>query len=450
VNKWIVIIVIVLALAGGGVYYFFVYRPAAAKADAPAVVTAKVERGPIKQIVASTGRVVSNLDVDIKCKASGEVTKLPFDVSDVVKKNDLLLELDPVDQGRIVRQAEVRLSASQAKLQIARENLAVAERTLVTDRARAEVAVKSCEVRSKDSRAKADRMKALLEKKLISPEDCDTAETAAVQAAADLDNAKVKVEELKTQELALELSRQQVKLSEADAEGDKIALDIAKDRLEDTKVYAPIDGIVASRPVLIGQIIASGVSNVGGGTTFLTLSDLSRIFVVAAVDESDIGKVALGQAVTVTVDAFPLKEFKGTVVRIAAKGVNLSNVVTFEVKIEVTGNAKELLKPEMTANVKEILIAEKSDVLLVPCEAIVRKGRGKQIVTLVKEGAENEDVTVETGITDGTKTEVVTGLTEGQTVLVRKGALETMWAGAQKGPGGGAVRGTMMGGPPRR
>jgi HlyD family secretion protein len=450
VKKWIVIIVIVLALAGGGVYYFFVYRPAAAKADAPAVVTAKVERGPIKQIVASTGRVVSNLDVDIKCKASGEVTKLPFDVSDVVKKNDLLLELDPVDQGRIVRQAEVRLSASQAKLQIARENLAVAERTLVTDRARAEVAVKSCEVRSKDSRAKADRMKALLEKKLISPEDCDTAETAAVQAAADLDNAKVKVEELKTQELALELSRQQVKLSEADAEGDKIALDIAKDRLEDTKVYAPIDGVVAARPVQIGQIIASGVSNVGGGTTFLTLSDLSRVFVLAAVDESDIGKVALDQAVTVTVDAFPGKKFKGKVVRIATKGVNLSNVVTFEVKIEVTGDAKALLKPEMTANIEEILIAEKSDVLLVASEAVLRKGRGKQVVTLVKEGAANEDVAVETGITDGTKTEIVTGLTEGQTVLIHKGASETKWAGSQKGPGGGATRGTMMGGPPRR
>jgi HlyD family secretion protein len=449
VKKWIVIIVLVLALAGGGAYYYWVYLPAAAKADAPAVVTAKVERGPIRLVVASTGRVVSNLDVDIKCKASGEVTKLPFDVSDIVKKNDLLLELDPVDQERIVRQAEVRQSASQAKLRIARENLAVAERTLVTDRARAEVAVKSCEVRSQDARAKADRMKALLEKKLISPEDCDTAETAAVQAAADLDNARVKVEELKTQELALELSRQQVKLSEADAEGDKIAFDIAKDRLDDTKVYAPIDGIVASRPVQIGQIIASGVSNVGGGTTFLTLSDLSRVFVLAAVDESDIGKVALDQAVTVTVDAFPLKEFKGKVVRIAAKGVNLSNVVTFEVKIEVTGQAKELLKPEMTANVKEILIAEKSDVLLVPCEAIVRKGRGKQVVTLIKEGAENEDVVVETGITDTMKTEIVKGLSEGQTVLIHKGAAESKWAGSQKGPGG-AARGTMMGGPPRR
>ena len=447
-KKWIVIIVLVLALAGGGAYYYWVYLPAAAKADAPAVVTAKVERGPIRLVVASTGRVVSNLDVDIKCKASGEVTKLPFDVSDIVKKNDLLLELDPVDQGRVVRQAEVRQSASQAKLRIARENLAVAERTLVTDRARAEVAVKSCEVRSKDARAKADRMKALLEKNLISREDCDTADTAAVQAAAELDNAKVKVEELKTQELALELSRQQVKLSEADAEGDKIALDIAKDRLDDTKVYAPIDGVVASRPVQIGQIIASGVSNVGGGTTFLTLSDLSRVFVLAAVDESDIGKVALDQVVTVTVDAFPLKEFKGKVVRIAAKGVNLSNVVTFEVKIEVTGQAKELLKPEMTANVKEILIAEKSDVLLVPCEAIIRKGRGKQVVTLIKEGAENEDVVVETGITDTMKTEIVKGLSEGQTVLIHKDVAESKWAGSQRPPGG-AVRGTMMGGPRR-
>jgi multidrug efflux pump subunit AcrA (membrane-fusion protein) len=203
VKKWIVLIVVVAVLAGGGAYYWWVYRPAAAKADAPAVVTARVERGPIKLIVSSTGRVVSDLDVDIKCKASGKVTKLPFDVSDVVKKDDLLLELDPIDEERVVRQAEVRQLASQAKLRIARENLAVAERTLVTDRARADVAVTSGEVRAKDAHAKADRMKVLLEKKLISPEDCDTAETAAVQAASDFENAKVKVEELKTQELAL-------------------------------------------------------------------------------------------------------------------------------------------------------------------------------------------------------------------------------------------------------
>ena len=446
-KKWIVIIILVLALAGGGAYYYWVYLPAAAKADAPVVTTAKVERGPIRLVVSTTGRVVSDLDVDIKCKASGKVTKLPFDVSDVVKKDDLLLELDPIDEKRVVHQAEVRQSASQAKLKIARENLSVAERTLVTDRARADVAVKSGEVRAKDARAKAERMKALLEKALISREDCDTAETAAVQAAADLENARVKVDELKTQELALELTRQQVKLAEADAEADKIALEIAQDRLNDTKVFSPMDGVVAVRPVQIGQIIASAVSNVGGGTTVLTLSDLARVYVLASVDESDIGKVALDQMVTVTVDAFPGKKFQGKVVRIATKGVNLSNVVTFEVKIEVTGEAKALLKPEMTANV-DILIAEKGDVLLVPSEAIIRKAGGKQVATVVKEGADNEDVVVETGITDGTKTEVVTGLSEGQTVVVHKGAGDAKWAGQQRPPG--AVRGTMMGGPPRR
>jgi HlyD family secretion protein len=209
-----------------------------------------------------------------------------------------------------------------------------------------------------------------------------------------------------------------------------------------------MDGVVAVRPVQIGQIIASAVSNVGGGTTVLTLSDLARVYVLASVDESDIGKVALDQAVTVTVDAFPGKKFQGKVDRIATRGVNLSNVVTFEVKIEVTGEAKALLKPEMTANV-DILVAEKSDVLLVPSEAILRKGGGKQVVTLVKEGAENEDVTVETGITDGAKTEVATGLSEGQTVLVHKGAAETKWAGQQRPPGG-PMRGSVIGGPPRR
>ncbi|MCX5656125.1 MAG: hypothetical protein NTY65_15920, partial [Planctomycetota bacterium] len=139
---------------------------------------------------------------------------------------------------------------------------------------------------------------------------------------------------------------------------------------------------------------------------------------------------------------------QGKVVRIAAKGVNLSNVVTFEVKIEVTGEAKTLLKPEMTANV-EVLIAEKSDVLLVPAEAILRKGGGKQVVTVVKEGAENEDAAVETGISDLTKTEIVKGLSEGQTVLIHKGASEGKWAG-QPRPPGSSVRGTMMGGPPRK
>jgi len=434
VKKWIILAVVVVAAGAGGAYYYWGY--AAVKTDTVADVTAKVERGPIRLTVASTGRVVSNLDVDIKCKASGEVAKLPFDVSDVVKKDALLVELDPIDEQRVLRQAEVRLSSSQASLVVARENLAIAERTLATDRARAESALKAAQVRAADARAKADRQKQLLATKTASQEEYDTAETSAIQADADLEAAHIKIEELKTQGVALELRRQAVKLAEADVEADKISLTISQDRLRETKVMAPIDGVVAARNVQIGQIIASGVSNVGGGTTVLTLSDLSRIFILAAVDESDIGKVQLEQPATITADAYPGKKFKGKVVRIATRGVNVSNVVTFEVKIEVTSDEKSLLKPEMTANV-EILAAAKDDVLLVPSDAVVRKGGGKAIVTLVADDGAKTEAPVEVGITDGTKTEVA-GVAEGQTVLVYKGGADGKFGAGQRPLGGGS------------
>ena len=444
--KKLIVILVVVALAGGGAYWWWVYRPAHQPDPAP-VVTEKVERGNIRTIVASNGRVVSNLDVDIKCKASGEIRKLPFDVSDSVKKDELLVELDPVDEDRVVRQCEVRLRSAEAQLEIARRNLSVAERTLTTDCQKADAALNSCEARAKDARLKADRVKELFAKKLMSQEDLDTAETAAIQAATDLETAKVKLEELKTQEVALELKRQEVKQAESDAEAARIALEIAQDRLHDTKVVAPIDGIVAARNVQIGQIISSGISNVGGGTTMLTLSDLSQMFVLAAVDESDIGKVKLDQDVLVRADAYRGRKFRGKVVRIATRGVNLSNVVTFEVKIELVGEAKALLKPEMTTNV-EITTAEKENVLLVPAEAVIIKA-GKQYATVVKDDETKEDVPVKTDLTDGNKTEIVEGLAEGQTVVVYKGSGETKWSGTQKQQGG-PPRGMMFGAPPRK
>ena len=440
--KKLIVFLILAGLAGGGAYYYwYVYLPSKATPATPEV-TGKVSRGPLRLTVSSTGRVVSNLDVDIKCKASGEVIKLPFDVSDIVKKDNLLVELDPVDMQRVLNQTQARLGASQAQLDIARQSLSVAERTLVTDRARNESTLKAAEVRRADARAKADRLKQLLTKSLASQEEFDTAETAAISAEMDLLGAAVRADELKTQELALELRRQDVKLAEADVESNKIAVDIAKDRLSDTKVAAPMDGIVSARNVQIGQIIASGVSNVGGGTTVLTLSDLTQVFILASVDESDIGKVQLDQAARVTVDAFAGRRFKGKVVRIATRGVNLSNVVTFEVKIEVLGEDKALLKPEMTANV-EVTVAEKDDVLLAPADSVVRKGGGKSVVTLVKDDGTKEETSVTIGLSDGTVTEVLTGLTEGQTVVDRK-VSEGKWAAGQRP--GGPPRGGMMGG----
>jgi len=444
--KKAIIGIVVVALVAGGGYYAWTRR-AGAEADKAPEVTAKVERGPIRMIVAATGRVVSNLDVDIKCKASGAVVKLPFDVSDTAKKGDLLVELDPVDELRVVHQGEVRLSASKANLEIAQQELAVAVRVLETDRQKAAAALQAAQVRAADARAKADRMKQLLEKHLTSQEEYDTAETAASTSGTDLISATVKIEELKTQEIALELKRQAVALAKAQVEADEISLSIAQDRHRDTKVEAPIDGIVAVRNVQIGQIISSGISNVGGGTTVLTLSDLSRIFILASVDESQIGKVRLDQEADITADAFPGRTFQGKVVRIATRGVNLSNVVTFEVKIEVIGEARTLLRPEMTANVV-IIVSRKDSALLVPSEAVFLR-KGKPFVQVARDDGTREESPVETDLTDGTKTEITRGLAEGQTVVVQPGGAESRWSNGQR-PQGGAPRNPMFPGAGKR
>jgi len=444
--KKAIIGIVVVALVAGGGYYAWTRR-AGAEADKAPEVTAKVERGPIRMIVAATGRVVSNLDVDIKCKASGAVVKLPFDVSDTAKKGDLLVELDPVDELRVVHQGEVRLSASKANLEIAQQELAVAVRVLETDRQKAAAALQAAQVRAADARAKADRMKQLLEKHLTSQEEYDTAETAASTSGTDLISATVKIEELKTQEIALELKRQAVALAKAQVEADEISLSIAQDRHRDTKVEAPIDGIVAVRNVQIGQIISSGISNVGGGTTVLTLSDLSRMFILASVDESQIGRVRLDQEADITADAFPGRTFQGKVVRIATRGVNLSNVVTFEVKIEVIGEARTLLRPEMTANVV-IIVSRKDSALLVPSEAVFLR-KGKPFVQVAKDDGTREESPVETDLTDGTKTEITRGLAEGQTVVVQPGGAESRWSNGQRPPGG-APRNPMFPGAGKR
>jgi HlyD family secretion protein len=403
------------------------------KNDASVTTTAKVERGPLRQSVASTGRVVPNLDVDIKCKASGQIVELPYDISDEVGSGTLILEIDPTDMARYAKQSGVKLAASQFRLIQARLNLKVAEQNLVTQRTKVDASLKSAQARYDDARSKAERMKQLFEKKLASREDFDTAQTTAVQAQSDLENARAASEDLKTQEISIDLKRQDVSLAENQVESDKINEDLAEQQLKDTKVFAPIDGVVSARTVQVGQIISSGISNVGGGTTVLTLSDLSHIYVLASVDESDIGKVDEEQDVMITADAYPEKFFSGKVVRIATKGVNASNVVTFEVKIEVTGRNKSLLKPEMTTNV-EIIVADRQDTLLVPSAAISRK-RGKRIAFVKNSVGPAEEREVEIGISDGVQTEIVKGLKVGEELEVKKGMADSRWRANQPGQG---------------
>jgi HlyD family secretion protein len=433
--KWISILLIIGLFIGG--YFWYDARSGKAATTQPTTATVTVAAGDIFQAVASSGRVVSNLDVEIKCKASGQIVQLPYDVSQSVKKYTLLVQVDPIDQQRAVRQAEVALNQSQAKLAQAKQNLKLAEQTLATNRLKVANQLKSTDAAARDAADKAKRRRELFEQKLISPEELQAAETAAVTAQAAYRDAQTAEQDLKTQELALELKREDIKLAEADEENDQILLATAKQRLADTTVTAPMDGVVSTLNVQAGQIIASGVTNVGGGTPVMILSDLSRVFVLASVDESEIGKIAVDQDVQITADAFAGTRFKGKVVRIATKGVNVSNVVTFEVKVEVTSENKVKLKPEMTANV-QIVSAKKDDVLVVPVNAVTRR-QGKYYATVDVNG-KPEERPVEVGLTDGERFEVKSGLKAGDVVTYKKEEQQSKWSG-----GGGMRPGGMPG-----
>jgi HlyD family secretion protein len=426
------IFIIVVVLIGLGLaFYWFRKRPVEQQ-ETPSVQTVKVQRGTIELKVSTTGRVVSNLDVEIKSKASGQIIRFPYDISDAVTSGALLAELDPVDEVRNVTQREAALLSARARLAQAKQEYQVALINMEAQTSSALAELAAATIRERDARSRLEREEELYKKGLTTKESLDAARSEAASAANQLRQAEVKVALTKTLPLTVEIKRQDISLAEADVKKAEVDLQNAQQRLRETKIFAPLDGVVTAKMVQVGQIISSGISNVGGGTTLMTLSDLSRIFVNASVDESDIGKVKLGQSATITCDAYPGKRFRGKVVRIATKGTNNNNVVTFEVKIEVEGEGKELLRPEMTANV-DIQADRKENVLLLPNEA-VQFGRMGYFVETRKEDDPTTTVRkpVKTGITDGLQTEIVEGLKEGEEVLV-PATIQSRWVQGQAG-----------------
>jgi HlyD family secretion protein len=437
------LIVVILLLAAGGVTAFVLKRNAAKEAGeeaAPKARTMKVERGTIDLRVSTTGKVVSNLDVEIKSKASGQIIKLPYDISDIVSSGSLLAELDPVDEERNVAQQQAALLSARARLTQAEETLKMAQSDVDTGTSTAMAELEAARTKAQESQSKYERGQDLYKKHLISIEELDVARSEASASQRAVRQAEVRVTELRNLPRTVELRRQDIQLNLAEVKRAEINMQNALQRLKETKIYAPMDGVVTSRPVQSGQIIASGISNVGGGTTLMTISDLSRIFVNANVDESDIGKVQVGQRAMITADAYAGKRFRGEIVRVASKGVTNSNVVTFEVKVEVTGEGHDLLKPEMTANV-DIQADRREAVLTLPNEA-VQFGRGGYFVEVPKDGGTTTSrVQVKTGLTDGLNTEITEGLTEGQEIAM-PASMQSRWA---RGPGDQAGGGQSFG-----
>lgn len=427
-GKFLIGLILILVMGAIGANFFSSKRDNEIKEKE--FVTAQAEQGTIQVYISCTGKVVSNQDVEIKSKASGKVIKLPFSISDTVQASNLLVELDPTDEQRNVEKAESTLEAAIAELNAAKQALLIDKKKLKTARMKIKTEISSTKAEWEDAENKANREEQLYQKKLSSREELDTRKTEAIRAKATYEKTLVKQEELKTQTMELELKKQTVEVKESKVRSATIDLEIANQRLNDTRILSPIDGIVTEKNIQIGQIISSGINNIGGGTTIMVLSDLSKIYITASVDESDIGKIRLDQEAEITVDSYPDTSFMGKIVRIAPRGINIHNVVTFDVKIEILSRNKSLLKPEMTANVK-IISAKKQNVLLIPGEAVEFSNQGPK-VTLLLANKNTIDRKIQLGLNNGEVAEIVKGLKEGDTVILNPGQVRSKWSNTKK------------------
>lgn len=267
--------------------------------------TALAQRREIIVQVSATGTVGAIRVIEIKSKASGAILRLPVETGQVVKAGQLLVQVDTTDVAAQVRQA-------QADLDVARARLTIATR-------------------------KKERSDDLLRQGMISQDEYD-------QAVLEYQTARATV--LKSQ----------------------TSLDQTWERLSDTLVRAPSNGTILSKSVEEGQIIASAVSQVSGGTTLMKMADLTRVQVRMLVDETDFGKVRPGQSATVEVDAYPNRQFFGSILKIEPEAVTQQSITFFPVLIEID-NEEGLLKPGMSVDVN-IHVLRLDNVLAVPNEAV--------------------------------------------------------------------------------
>ena len=376
---------------------------------------AKVSQGPISVQISATGIVEPNFKVEVKSKASGEVLSFPKHEGDKVKKGTLLLQLDKSDEKRNVDKAKSDLSSSTAKLKKAETALLLQKTKYKSDIKTAESEVQKAISNLKESQDKLKRQTELFNQKVVSQESLESSQTLyevnqqkLIQAESQLQQAKDSIHDIAMKENEIELVNTEVQRAE-------IALDEVEERLEETEIFAPITGIIIEKLVEVGQIIASGISNVNGGTALATIADMSRLFIIADIDETDIGSVRIGHAVTITADAFPDKKFKGLVKRIAPQGLVENSITIFKVKIEVLGKGRKILKPMMSANIN--IVTDHVENTILTSRAGIREGDNEKFAMVLKND-KPEKVIIKTGIRNPIQVEILSGLNPDDEVIL--------------------------------
>jgi HlyD family secretion protein len=357
----------------------------------------KAERSDIARSVVATGKVQPITKVEVKSKASGIVTRLDTDINAHVKQGQVLAQLDQIE-------IMAQVAAQRAQLTAAESNARAAAAAIQYDKVNAEAPDLPMYKHTYD------RAKQMSTEGVVSKQSLDDAEQKYLFAANTRDKAVAQI----TVDTS-KLHQAQAQVAQAEA-----SLKQLEEQLSYTTIISPMDGVVLSRDVELGDAVSSILVMGSTATLVMTIGDIQHVYVQGKVDESDIGKVYVGQTARIKVESFKDKTFLGQVTRIAPLGVEKDNVTTFEVRVSID-NPGEQLKANMTANA-EILLEEHKNVLTVPEQAVVYdKDRNASVeVPDSKQKKGRRSISIKAGISNGTKTEVLAGLNPGDTVILQQ------------------------------
>ncbi len=356
----------------------------------------KVERLDLARSVVATGKIEPTTKVEIKSKASGIIQKLPVNVGDYVQKGQVICELDQNDLLPRLREAQAALGITGAGL---KSSLADYERYKV------EAEGPDVPFLKRDL----ERARRMFKDGLIAQNARDDAEK----------NYEMALNRQKSATVNLGVAKAAIGRSEAGMEQAKAVVSRAEEDLRNATIVSPIEGVVLSRDRELGDAVSSILTMGSGATLIMTLGDLSEVYVKGKVDESDVGKVYLGQKARITVESYKNEKFHGKVTKISPMGIEKDNVTTFEVRVSISNEARKL-RAVMTANA-EILLEEHKGVLAIPEGAILyAKDKSAQVeVPDPSNEKGRRKIAVVTGISNGSKTEVLKGLSEGQQVILQ-------------------------------
>ena len=345
---------------------------------------AKVERADLAKSVVATGKVQPITKVELKSKASGIVKQLRVDAGDKVKVGQVLAELDREEIEARVSQARAQLQASEANMKAS-----------AADLERAKVDAEGPDV---------PLLKRAYQRAQNMAKDGVVSASALDDAQRNYEMALNKQNVSKAQ---LIVGNAKVGQAQAQVEQDRANLKQLVEQLNYTQIVSPIAGIVLSRDVEVGDAVSSILVLGSSATLVMTLGDTSEVYVKGKVDESDIGKVYLGQPARIKVESFKDKTFTGKVTKISPMGVEKDNVTTFEVRASINNPGGEL-KANMTANA-EVILEEHKNVLQIPEGALVYdKEKQASVEVPDPKGKEGKrKVAVKIGISNGAKTELV-------------------------------------------